>query len=154
MRIYSLVKDFFAFLERTTLRGPKWPNYYSTYYKAHQDFFEAYFSIFSLLDKESLRGRVESIKKGDYSALRNLAAFSPPEAIVQRAYERCRQVTAGDEEPDVYLFVGFFSPAAFLMTLTDKPVMCFGLERFKDFRLMGILFAHEYAHFLMSRSHG
>jgi hypothetical protein len=152
LKIYSLYRDFFAFLDNPTFHRPKWRAYYSTYYKPHRDFFEAYFSIFPLLDLESLRDRVESVKKGDYSGLRNLLALSPPEAIIERALRRCRQVTARDEEPDVYLFVGFFSPDAFIMNLKEKAVICFGLERYKDFNLMAILFAHEYAHFLMCQS--
>ncbi|MFC2169965.1 DUF2268 domain-containing putative Zn-dependent protease [Acidobacteriota bacterium] len=36
------------------------------------------------------------------------------------------------------------------MKIKEKPVICFGLERFRDFRLLRILFAHEYAHFLLN----
>ncbi len=109
---------------------------------------KTYFSGFPNLDSESLRERVEKIREGDYSMLRNLVAISPPEAIIHQAYQRCRDVRAPGEEPEVYLFIGFFSPDGFVMALEGKPIICFGLERFKDFTLMRILFAHEYAHFL------
>jgi uncharacterized protein YjaZ len=52
----------------------------------------------------------------------------------------------------VYLFIGFFSPDAFVMNVKEKPVICFGLERFKDFELLKILFVHEYAHFLLNQN--
>ncbi len=72
--------------------------------------------------------------------------------MLHQAYERCRDILVPNEEPEAYLFVGFFSPDGFVMTLRGKPVICFGLERFKDLALMRILFAHEYAHFLMRLS--
>jgi uncharacterized protein YjaZ len=37
------------------------------------------------------------------------------------------------------------------MNYKKKPVICFGLERFKDFKLLKILFVHEYAHFLLNQ---
>lgn len=49
------------------------------------------------------------------------------------------------------MFVGFFSPDGFVMNYNKKPVICFGLERFKDFELLKNLFVHEYAHFLLNR---
>jgi uncharacterized protein YjaZ len=55
------------------------------------------------------------------------------------------------EEPDVYLFIGFFSPDGFVMNYKNKPVICFGLERFKEFELLKILFVHEYAHYLLNQ---
>ena len=152
MKVYSLYKDFFSFLDKTMPYRPKWPTYFKIYYQPHQDFLESYFSSFPSLDLESLRERVERIKKGDYSRLRNLVAVSPPEAIIDQAHLRCRDVLAPNEEPEAYLFIGFFSPDGFVITLQGKPVICFGLERFKDLTLMRILFAHEYAHFLMRLS--
>jgi hypothetical protein len=152
VKVYSLYKDFFSFLDKTMPHRPKWPTYFKVYYHPHQDFLESYFSSFPSLDSESLRERVERIKEGDYSRLRNLVAVSPPEALLHQAYQRCRDVLAPNEEPQAYLFIGFFSPDGFVMTLRGKPVICFGLERFKDLTLMRILFAHEYAHFLMRLS--
>jgi uncharacterized protein YjaZ len=35
------------------------------------------------------------------------------------------------------------------MTLREKPVIGFGLERYRDFRLLQVIFAHEYVHFLL-----
>lgn len=36
------------------------------------------------------------------------------------------------------------------MNFRNKPAIFFDLERFKDFRLLRILFAQEYAHFLLN----
>jgi hypothetical protein len=154
VNVFSLYRDFFAFLKGTKRHFPKWPAYLQRYCEPHREFFDAYFSNFPSLDRDSLRERVERIRDGDYSRLESLVAVSPPEEIIRQAYRKCRKVTAPREEPEVYLFVGFFSPDAFVLPMKGKPVICFGLERFKDFSLMDILFAHEYAHFLTGWAKG
>jgi hypothetical protein len=103
-----------------------------------------------LLNVHNLRQRVEAVKISDYSRLRHLVSTCPPEKIIKDAYTKCISIVPSKEEPDVYLFIGFFSPDGFVMDYQKKPVICFGLERFKDFRLLKILFGHEYAHFLLN----
>jgi hypothetical protein len=102
------------------------------------------------LNSQSLRQRVEAIKISDYSALRHLISICPPEKLVHEAYVRCVEIFPPEEEPDVYLFIGFFSPDGFVMNYKQQPVICFGLERFKNFELLKILFVHEYTHFLLN----
>jgi len=86
--------------------------------------------------------------------LKNLISVCNPEEIIKEAYEKCIKVVLSKEELEVYLLIGFFSPDGFVMNFRGKPVICFGLERFKDFSLLRILFAHEYAHFLLNLSDG
>ncbi len=152
MRIFSIYKDFFRFLENIEPGSKKWDGYNSLYYEPHHRFLEITFSHFPLLDSSSLKARIESIKASDYSLLKGLISACPPEEIVEEAYARAIEICPPPQEPDVYLFVGFFSPDGFVMDFEGKPVICFGLERFKDFRLLKILFSHEYAHFLMNLS--
>jgi hypothetical protein len=102
-----------------------------------------------MIDSSALKERVEAIKPGDYSWLRSLCTLFPPEKIIDEAYGKCLGVAAPPEEPDCYLFIGFFSPDGFVMTFREKPVIGFGLERYKDFRLLQVIFAHEYVHFLL-----
>jgi len=154
MRIFSLYRDFFEFLEKIKPDSSKWKIYTTHYFKPHQDFLENYFSHFPLIDVSNLRERVERIKASDYSLQKHLTSVCPPEKIISESYEKCRSIFFLKEEPEVYLFVGFFSPDAFVMNFRGKPVICFGLERFMDFRLLRILFAHEYAHFLLNLSGG
>jgi len=94
------------------------------------------------------------IKSADYSQLKSLISVCPPEPIIKEAYEKCKSIVSPEEEPAVYLIIGFFSPDGFIMSFRGKPVMCFGLERFKDFKLLRILFAHEYTHYLLNMSRG
>lgn len=154
MRIFSLYQDFFLFLENILPNSEKWRVYSDYYYNPHQEFFEVYFSHFPTLDSPALKKRVETIKVADYSWLKALISRCPPENIIEEAYERCRLIAPSPDEPDVYLIVGFFSPDGFIMDLRGKPVICFGLERFRDFRLLKILFAHEHAHYLLNLSRG
>ena len=132
----------------------KWKIYSACYYQPHQEFLDKYFSCFPLLDSLALKQRVEKIKVSDYSWLKSLICASPPEKIINHAYQRCIEIVPPGAEPDIYLFVGFFSPDGFVMDFKEKPVICFGLERFRDFRLLKIIYAHEYAHFLLNSSDG
>ena len=154
MRIFSLYQDFFAFLEKITPGSSKWKIYLTYYLKPHQEFLENYFSHFPLINVSNLRERVERIKASDYSLQKHLTSACPPEKIINESYKKSRSIVSSKEEPEVYLFVGFFSPDAFVMNFRGKSVICFGLERFRDFRLLRILFAHEYAHFLLNLSSG
>ena len=151
MNIFSLYRDFFEFLDHKSFLAEKWKTYRSVYYHPHRKFLGTYFTHFPLLNSHSLRQRVEAIKISDYSRLRNLISNCPPEKLVNEAYERCIDIIPPEEEPNVYLFIGFFSPDGFVMNYKKKPVICFGLERFKDFELLKILFVHEYAHFLLNQ---
>ena len=149
-----MYQDFFTFLEEIKPNSSKWKIYTTHYFKPNQEFLENYFSHFPLIDVSNLKERVERIKASDYSLQKHLTSACPPEKIINESYEKSRSIVSSKEEPEVYLFVGFFSPDAFVMNFRGKPVICFGLERFMDFRLLRILFAHEYAHFLLNLSRG
>ncbi len=154
MKIFSLYKDFFRFLERISSGSSQWEDYITHYFHLHQEFLEDYFSCFPRVSLPNLRQRVEKIKASDYSWLKHLVSICPPEEIIKKAYGRCRRFFPAGHEPEVYLFIGFFSPDAFVMDHQGQPVICFGLERFRDFRLLKILFAHEFAHFLLNLNKG
>ncbi|NIM59205.1 MAG: hypothetical protein GTO16_09730 [Candidatus Aminicenantes bacterium] len=154
MRIFTLYQDFCTFLEKISPDSSKWEIYFTLYFKRHQEFLENYFSHFPLIDFSNLKERVERIRASDYSLQKHLISVCPPEKIINESYLKCRSIVSSKEEPEVYLFFGFFSPDAFVMDFRGKPVICFGLERFRDFRLLKILFAHEYAHFLLNLSGG
>ncbi len=154
LEIFSLYKDFFNFLDRIKNKEVKWKSYLINYYEPHREFLDSYLKHFPFLDASTLRQRVEATKPEDYSWLRHLLSFSPPEEIIRAAYKKCSMAVAPEIVPQVFLFIGYFSPEGFVMEFRGKPVICFGLERFKDFRLLKILFAHEYAHFLLNSREG
>jgi len=150
MRIFSLYRDFFRFLEKVSTHTDKWEAYCRYYYRPHREFLESFFSHFPLVDFLSLKQRVEAIKKEHYGRLKSLISVCSPEKIIEESCKECTRFFPPLKEPHVYLFIGFFSPDGFVMDFQGKPVICFGLERFKDFSLFRILFAHEYAHFLLN----
>lgn len=154
MKIHSLYLDFFKFLDEVSLQADNWAAYSALYYQPHRDFLEAYFSHFPLMNFPNLRDRVKAVKSADYAQLKNLVSVCAPEKIIRDAYKVCCGIVSPREEPDVYLMVGFFSPEGFVMNFKGKPVICFGLERFRDFSLLKILFAHEYSHYLLNWSRG
>ena len=154
MKIHSLYRDFFKFLDKTTPQSEKWKIYLKLYFEPHREFLDTYFSHFPLIDSVNLKERVEAVKASHYSRLRDLVSACPPEKIVRQASKECVKILFPKEEPEAYLFIGFFSPDSFVMEFRGKPVICFGLERFRDFHLFKILFAHEYAHFLLNLSRG
>jgi hypothetical protein len=154
MRIFSFYRDFFKFLDKISTHTDKWEAYYKYYFRLHKEFLESFFSHFPLVDSLSLKQRVEAIKKGDYGRLISLISICPPERIIEESFKECVKFFSSTKEPDVYLFIGFFSPDGFVMDFQGKPAIGFGLERFKDFSLFRILFAHEYAHYLLNLGRG
>jgi hypothetical protein len=154
MRIFSLYRDFFRFLDKISPRSEKWGDYERYYYRPHEKFLKSYFSHFPLIDSSNLKQRVEAIKREHYSRLKSLISVCPPEKIIEESCKECIEFFFPTREPDVYLFIGFFSPDGFVMDFQGEPTICFGLERFKDFSLFRLLFAHEYAHYLLNLGRG
>jgi len=154
MRIFSLYRDFFRFLDKISTHTDKWEAYRRYYFRLHREFLESFFSHFPLVDSLSLKERVGAIKKEHYGRLKSLISICPPEKTIEESNKECRRFFPPLKEPDIYLFIGFFSPDGFVMDFQGKPVICFGLERFKDFSLFKILYAHEYAHFLLNLGRG
>jgi len=154
LQVFLLYQEFFNFLEKIPSdprqHSKKWPLFCGEYYHPNKAFLDAYFSHSPLSDSAVLEERVKAVKAADYSWLKSLCAFLPPEKIIHEAYEECVNVVSPPEEPEIYLFIGFFSPDGFVMSFQGKPVIGFGLERFRDFRLLHVIFAHEYVHFLLN----
>ncbi|HID10060.1 MAG TPA: hypothetical protein EYP17_01990 [Candidatus Latescibacteria bacterium] len=147
MPVFPIYRDFLRFLEALSRGAPPWEAYVEYYARPHRRFLGACWEAFGI-DEEALRARVERVRRGHYSLLEGLLWMEEPEDIVLRALGRCFRLTPPPEEPEVYLTVGFFSPDAFVLKVGGKPKIGFGLERFQDFRLLGLLVAHEYAHWL------
>lgn len=147
MAFYPLYEDFLKFL-RALGQGDAWESYRKYYFEPHREFLLGYWRTFPWMDLSQLRDRVRRIRRGDYSLLEELLASTDLEQLGREVLDRCMEVLPAPREPDVYFMVGFFSPEGFVMEFKGKPVIGFGLERFKSFRLLPIIFAHEYCHYL------
>lgn len=141
--IYSIYKDFLKFLDK---KDNKWGNYQKYYYSKHSDFLKKYWENFPNSFLENIKVRVEKIKKEDYSHLISLLKEYNLERNIKIFLKKCQQFLKVSP-PDIYLIIGFFSDDGFVIEYNNKPVIGFGLERFKDFKNFPVIFAHEYCHY-------
>jgi hypothetical protein len=148
MAVQRLYADFFHFLDQTPPGVDPWEIYQRLYLRPHQRFFTAYQGTFDHLDEPQLAARVRRIKAGDYSQLQALLQVEDPAALAEGALARCRSVLPLTPEPEVYLFVGFFSADGVTLEVDRRPAIALGLERYKDFKDLPLLIAHEYGHCL------
>ena len=147
MAVRSLYHDFFKFLDGDHAHGV-WEAYRRLYWNPYREFFQAHWTSFDHFDSEQIARRVEKIRKEDYGHLRALVFSQNPVALAEGALQRSRALTALDPEPDVYLFVGFFSAEGKTLVVQGSPTIAVGLERFQDFKDLPLLVAHEYGHCL------
>lgn len=153
MPIHFLYKDFFRFIEAFDRGEDAFSAFEEYYFKPHERFLSAYWKHFKHFDKELIEKRVRVIKKGDYALIESILMVEKPEELCRKALKRCLETAEafgaeGVPEPDIYLFIGFFSADGVTLMLDDVPVIGFGLERYKSLREMPILIAHEFSHYL------
>jgi len=148
MPIFSIYRDFLKFLDQVNEKEGRWELYQRLYLNLHRDFLFCYWEHFTLLDLERIGERVERIRRRDYGNLLSLLQEESPEEIIEDALRSCERVFRAPEEPAVYLIVGFFSSEGFVVKFNGHPVIGIGLERFRDFRPLGLILAHEYCHYL------
>ena len=145
MSIKALYLDFFRFLDQGSEEG-KWKAYRNIYLNPHKGFFDAHWAFFEGFDLTQIAERVEKIKKEDYGHLHSLILEEDPIALAKGTIEKCRSLVSLNPEPDIYLFVGFFSADGKTLEVQGRPAIALGLERFRDFKDLPLLLAHEYCH--------
>jgi len=145
MPVRPIYKDFLQFLDHLS-GGDPWEIYQKLYLNPHTRFFEHYWKGFNHFDSGQIAQRVRQIKKGDYGQLRACVRIQDPEALTQGALQRCQAMIPFCPEPWVYLGVGFFSADGITMDMNGRPTIVIGLERFKDFKDLPLMIAHEYGH--------
>jgi hypothetical protein len=145
MKIHSLYLDFFRFLDKMAEKDP-WPSYQRLYLEPHEEFLTAYWRSFDHFHREQIEERVRAIKKEDYGQLRALVRAQDPAVLAGEALEKCREIFPLEPPPAVYLFVGFFSADGATVEVRESPAIALGLERFRDFKEIPLLIAHEYGH--------
>ena len=145
MNVKPIYLDFFRFLDQMQENDP-WAAYQRLYFHPHEKFFQAYWETFDHFDLEQIQERVGRIKEGDYGRLRSLIQSQDPVPLAEEALRRSQSVLALSPEPRVYLFVGFFSADGATIEVGGFPAIALGMERFKDFKDLELLVAHEYCH--------
>ena len=148
MPLISIYRDFLEFLDASGSGVDLWQNYERLYFAPHRKFLSSYWSNCIGLTLEELRERVESIKPCHYSDLLSLLGSHDLEGKCLSTLQKCQQLLHWTEEPTVYLMVGFFSPDGFVLSVEGRPVIGIGLERYRSFRNLPIILAHECCHYM------
>jgi len=146
MSIWRLHDEFFKFLDRWHEGEDPWGIYQLVYLKPNDTFLQAYWNHFEHFDLPQIVERVRQIKREDYGHLRSLILAQDPTGLAEEALRRSRALLPIEPEPDVYLFVGFFSADGKTLEIQGQSAIALGLERSKDFRDFPLLVAHEYGH--------
>ena len=97
---------------------------------------------------DELRERVRAVRPRHYSHLLSLLRSCNLEGVCLSTLQRSSQLLQWSDEPLVYLMVGFFSPDGFVIPVGDRRVIGIGLERYKSFRNLPIILAHECCHYM------
>ncbi len=148
MPFHFIYEDFLEFLEKVDGEGEKWRLYNEIYLQPNREFLLGYWKNFEHFNLDVIKERVKRIKKGDYSNFLSLLNAINLKELTLTSFKRCTDLIPPKKEVHLFFFVGFFSSDAFCMELNGKPVLGFGLERYKDFGSIPIMVAHEYCHFL------
>lgn len=148
MPLMSIYKDFLKFLDASASGEGLWENYDRLYFTPHRRFLSSYWRDCIGLELEELRERVQSIKLCHYSHLLSLLRSYDLEGSCLSTLEKCSRLLRWANEPTVYLMVGFFSPDGFVIPVGDRPVIGIGLERYRSFRNLPIILAHESCHYM------
>jgi len=146
MSILRLYEDFFKFLDEWRDGEDLWAICQRKYLEPHAAFLHAYWKNFDHFDLAQIAQRVQKIKREDYGHLRSLIMAEDPTVLAEGTLGRARALLPMEPEPDVYLFVGFFSADGKVLEIQGKPAIAIGMERFKSFRDLPLLVAHEYGH--------
>lgn len=132
----------------------KWPAFSRHYFGRYREFLENVWFCSQGYTLKNIRERVAVIKKTDYDPLQDELKFYDIEANTEKIVQHCFSLLGYPETPTVYLFIGFFSPDAFVLKRGDDYVVCVGLERFRSFRHYPVLLAHELCHYVQNKRLG
>lgn len=149
MPLMPIYKDFLRFLDATASGESLWENYERLYFAPHEQFLSSYWrNCMGFAGLDELRERVRSVKPHHYSHLLSLLESHDLEGACLSTLQKCSQILQWEDEPLVYLMVGFFSPDGFVISMGGRRVIGIGLERYKSFRNLPIILAHECCHYM------
>jgi hypothetical protein len=152
--IFSLYRDFFCFTRSMQDRGDTWRLFVRHYYGKHRDFLSRVWFDAQGFTEQNIMDRVKHIKPGDYAWLQGALELYDLERSSADTLSRCEELFSEGGHCDIYLFIGFFSPDAFVIEYHGDSVICVGLERYRRFRHYPLLLAHEFLHCVINRRFG
>ncbi len=154
MKIYHLYRDFFRFLKSLEVEKNVWKSFREYYFDKYRDFLSVVWFKYQNYSLKIIRDRVLSIKIGDYSDVEASLKLYDIESNTKLIINDCRKILYLPEVCHIYLFIGFFSPDAFVVKYRGRYVIVVGLERFHNFSKYPILLSHEYCHYVQNMISG
>lgn len=148
MKAHCLYRDFFLFLRALDLERDHWRPFQRYYFQPHRAFLSTVWFDHQGFTLRNIRERVADVRKNHYTPLEDALKLFDIEEQTRSILMHCKRVYYHPAQCNVYLFIGFFSPDAFVLEYGGEPVICVGLERFRDFSHYPVLLAHEYFHYL------
>jgi hypothetical protein len=142
LRIHCLYRDFFLFLKMMNLEKDRWSAYRRLYYNKHSDVLSEVWFKYQGYTMNQIRKLVLCIKKADYRVIENILKIYDIEENTKEIILRCKDLLHHQDLCNIYLFIGFSSPEAFLLKYKKKYVICIGLDTFKSFHLYPVLLSH------------
>jgi hypothetical protein len=135
--------------------GDRWGLFVRRYYGKHRDFLSRVWLHSQGFTEQNIRERVERIRPGDYAWLQGALELYDIEGNTAGILSHCEKLFGHimncTVHYDTYLFIGFFSPDAFVIEHHGESVICVGLERYRRFRHYPLLLAHEFCHCVINR---
>jgi hypothetical protein len=151
MKVHCPYRDFFLFLRVLDLEGDPWRAFRRYYFDPHREFLSAVWFDHQGFTRKQIRERAAAIRKSHYAHLESALKLFDIEEETRAAIMHCKRVYYHPGRCNVYLFIGFFSPDAFVLRHGGEAVICVGLERFRDFSRYPLLLAHEYFHYVQKQ---
>lgn len=159
MKIHCLYRDFFLFLKMMNLDKDRWRSFKRLYYEKNRDFLSRVWIEYQDFSVKDIRNFVLSIKKKNYENIENLLKVYDIEENTKEIILRCKNLLHYPDICNIHLFIGFESPATFILRYRKTPVICVALERalewalgrgigqFASFRLFPVLLSHRFCHY-------
>lgn len=159
MKIHCLYRDFFLFLKMMNLDKDRWRSFKRLYYEKHRNFLSRVWIEYQGFSVKDIRNFVLSIKKKNYEKIENLLKVYDIEESTKETILRCKNLLHYPDICNIYLFIGFESPATFILRYRKTPVICVAIERaleralgqsigqLASFRLYPVLLSHRFCHY-------
>lgn len=151
MKVHCLYRDFFLFLRALDLEPDVWGAFERYYFDRNRGFLSTVWFDYQGFTRDNIRERVERIRKKDYADLESGLKLYDIEQETRNVLTHCKSLLHDPRQCNVFLFIGFFSPDAFVLRYGDDIVICIGLERFHSFKSFPVLLSHEYFHYVLKR---
>ncbi|MFW6138718.1 MAG: DUF2268 domain-containing putative Zn-dependent protease [Spirochaetota bacterium] len=124
------------------------------YFEKHKDFLSEVFFKFQGFTLRNIIERVNMIRKQDYAELENALKIYDIEEHTTEIILLCKNLLGSHDICHVFLYIGFFSPDAFVIRYSNDYVICVGLERFRNFINYDVLLSHEFGHYIQNKRKG